>query len=364
MLNAIIAGIGVVLLIGAIALGFRNQITGANKKKKDGDETIIEVGGKTYKAITIAMAVVGVLTVLFSLSFTIIPTGYTGVRVTFGQVEQNTLPHGFNFHLPVIQQIVTVNNKQQDIRFENPITSETSERNEVTFQGITVTYQINPEKSAWIYANVTNYEQGLVNESLVASAIKTSSKTLSPVDCTNRSILEPIAKSNIQKSLDEKYGETVVYVNKVVISDATFDQEYDQKIAKKQQAQIDYETQQIENKKNIEKAEADATVRKTQAEAEGKAKIIAAEAEAEANQKLSQSIDSNVLRHKYYETWDGKLPTTIVGDEAAQVMLEVGTSDAGNASKNNTSTSTQTPSTPAVTTPSTEAATEKTTETE
>ncbi len=329
LLNAIIGGIGALFIIGAIALGVRAGMNNKVSKKKDGDDTVIEVGsGKGNKTLVGVLAGVGVILVIFSLSFTIIPTGFTGVRVTFGQVEQNTLPHGFNFHLPLIQEIVTVNNKQQDIKFDNPITSETSERNEVTFQGITVTYQINPEKSAWIYANVTNYEQGLVNESLVASSIKTTSKTLSPVDCTNRSILEPIAKDNIQKSLDEKYGEQVVHVNKVVISDATFDQEYDQKIAKKQQAQIDYETQQIENKKNIEKAEADAQVRKTQAEAEGKAKVIAAEAEAEANRKLSESIDANVLKHKYYETWDGKLPTTIVGDEAAQIMLEVGVDQA------------------------------------
>ena len=329
LLNLIIAAIGVIFIIAAIGLAVRAGVMNKVSKKKDGDETVIEVGkgGGANKVVVGVLGGLGVLCVIFSLSFTIIPTGYTGVRVTFGQVEQNTLPHGFNFHLPIIQEIVTVNNKQQDIKFDSPITSETSERNEVTFQGITVTYQINPEKSAWIYANVTNYEQGLVNESLVASSIKTSSKSLSPVDCTNRSILEPKAKENIQKSLDEKYGQQVVYVNKVVISDATFDQEYDQKIAKKQQAQIDYETQQIDNKKNIEKAEAEAQVRKTQAEAEAKAKIISAEAEAEANKKLSDSIDANVLLHKYYETWDGKLPTTLVGDDAAQIMLSVGASE-------------------------------------
>ena len=352
LLNTIIAGVGVVLVILAIVVATTFGSTKNKIKKGAGDETIVEVGGKGKKSLVAALAVSGVIVVIFSASFTIIPTGYTGVRVTFGQVEQNTLPHGFNFHLPVIQQIVTVNNKQQDIRFDSPITSETSERNEVTFQGITVTYQINPEESAWIYANVTNYEEGLVNESLVASSIKTSSKTLSPVDCTNRSILEPIAKDNIQKSLDEKYGHQVVYVNKVVISDATFDQEYDEKIAKKQQAQIDYETQQIENKKNIEKASADAEVRKTQAQAEANARIIAAEAEAEANRKLSESIDSNVLRNKYYETWDGKLPSTIVGEDTASILLPVG--DDGKATPAAQTTTPASSTTPATTTPTTE----------
>ena len=353
MLNAIFAGLGVILIIGAIAIGLKAKVSNTISRKKDGDGNIIEVGTPNPKPAVITLSVLGAISIIFSLSFTIIPTGYTGVRVTFGQVEQDTLPHGFNFHLPVIQQIVMVNNKQQDIKFDGEIVSETSERNEVTFQGITVTYQINPEKSAWIYANVTNYEDGLVKESLVASAIKTTSKTLSPVDCTNRSVLEPIAKENIQKSLDEKYGQQVVYVNKVVVSDAKFDQEYDEKIAKKQQAQIDYETQQIENKKNIEKASADAEVRKTQAQAEANAKLIAAEAEAEANRKLSESIDSNVLRNKYYENWDGQLPSTIVGNEAAQIMLGIDTDTAAKPA---------TPVTPATETPTTQQSTQQTTE--
>ena len=244
MLNVMFRVAGIVLILIAIFL--------VSKKSFQTGNTAVQGVKKTplNKKAVFALIGSGVLCLLFSLAFTIIPTGYTGVRVTFGQVEEHTLSNGINFQIPLVQEIVLVNNKQQDIKFnENTISSETSERNTVNFQGITVTYQINPQKSAWIYANVTNYEAGLVNESLVASAIKTTSKTLSPNDCTNRSIIEPKAKENIQKSLDEKYGPEVVYVNKVVINNATFDTEYDEKIAKKQQAQIDYETQQIENKK-------------------------------------------------------------------------------------------------------------------
>ncbi|MBO4926762.1 MAG: hypothetical protein J5379_00715 [Clostridiales bacterium] len=337
MLNTIFRVIGLLFIVYAIYLIAKKSIhtgtTAVQGVKKD---------PPLKKKNLFILFGIGILCILFSLSFTIIPTGYTGVRVTFGQVEQRTLNNGINFQLPLIQEIVLVNNKQQDIKFnDNAISSETSERNTVNFQGITVTYQINPQKSAWIYANVTNYEAGLVSESLVASAIKTTSKTLSPNDCTNRSIIEPKAKENIQKSLDEKYGTEVVYVNKVVINDASFDAEYDEKIAKKQQAQIDYETQQIENKKNIEKAEADAAVTKTNAQAAADAKVIAAQADADANTIISNSIDENVLRNKYYETWDGKLPTTIVGSDAtASILIDPmssgnSTEKAGNTSSDN-----------------------------
>ncbi|MBO7450378.1 MAG: hypothetical protein J6U54_08405, partial [Clostridiales bacterium] len=95
---------------------------------------------------------------------------------------------------------------------------------------------------------------------------------------------------------------------------------------------IDYETQQIENKKNIEKAEADATVTKTNAQAKADAKVIAAKAEADANKTISDSINEKVLQNRYYDTWDGKLPTTIVGSDASSSIL------IGSAPSDNTTT--------------------------
>lgn len=288
LLNYIICFVGVLVMIGAGYLTYRNNKRLEGQKKKP----------------AAAVWVLAILIVAFGLSFTIIPTGYTGVLSTFGQISDKTLPNGFNIRIPLAQEISLVNNKQQDIVFtDDAIKSETLERNTVTFSGVTVTYQINPEKSAWIAANVSNYEDNLVNESLVASAIKTSSKTLSPVDVTNRSILEPKAQECVQESLDQKYGEGTIKVNKVVINNAQFDDEYDQKIAQKQQSQMAYETQAIENKKNIEKAEADAKVKQT-----------TAEAEAKANQTLENSLSKNVLTSKFLDKWDGQLPKAMTGE--------------------------------------------------
>lgn len=257
--------------------------------------------------------------VVVSNSFTIIPTGYTGVRSTFGQISSAVVPTGFNWKIPFVQTITRVNNKQQDIIFEEVISAETSERNEVFFSGVTVTYQINAEKSAWIFANVSNYQNNLVSSGLVASALKTSSKTLTPVDVTNRNTLEPLVKENIQKSLNEKYGSDVVTVNKVVINNATFDDEYNNKIAQKQQAQMAYETQQIENKTAVEKAEAEAKVKITQAQADADALKISAQAEAEANKVLEESLTDVILQQMYIDKWNGELPMVTDG---SNIMID------------------------------------------
>ena len=301
-MNVFVGIVGVLIIIIAVALGCmksaRNMLLDEQLKderitKEEWNQKHKGYGGNLFAGLF------GIAVFVFAFSFVIIPTGYTGVKTTFGQVSQKTIPNGFNLKLPFVQSVEKVNNKQQDIVFEkNKVSSETSERNTVTFKGITVTYQISSEKSAWIYANVSDYKENLVSESLVASAIKTTSKGLTPTDVTNRGILEPKAQENIQLSLDEKYGKDVIVVTKVVIKDASFDKAYDDKIAKKQQAQMDYEKQQIENKKNIEKAEADAKVKKTQAQAEADATKIAAEAESEANKKIASSITDKLIENK------------------------------------------------------------------
>jgi regulator of protease activity HflC (stomatin/prohibitin superfamily) len=310
----------IILIVGIIAV-IAGIVCLAINKYNDGygDDPIGK--NKTF----VALILVGIVVFIGAFSFEIIPTGYTGVRSTFGQIEENTLSNGFNWKIPFVQSIEAVNNKQQDIKFEDDeIWSETSERTAIQYKGITVTYQINPEKSAWIYANISDYENNLVSKSLVSSAIKSSSKTLSDTDATNRSVIEPLALTNIQNSLDEKYGTDVIYVNKVVINNADFEESYNQAIADKQKAQLAKEQQEIINQQNIDQAAAEAEVEITKAEGEAEAKKIAAGAEAEANKKISDSLDDRVIQNKYIEKWNGQMPKVTDSDG---VIVDISDSD-------------------------------------
>lgn len=269
------------------------------------------------------LIVFGVVATLLSASFTIIPTGFTGVRTTFGQIDDSTVQNGFNWKIPFVQSIATVNNKQQDINFaDEEVWSETKERTSIQYKGITVTYQINSEKSAWIYANISDYENNLVSKGLVSSSIKSSSKTLSDTNATNRSIIEPLALKNIQNSLDEKYGKDVIYINKVVINNADFDESYNKAIADKQKAQLAAEQQEILNQQNIDKADADAKAAITKANGDAEAKKIAAEAEAKANETLEKSITEKILKDKYIEKWNGQLPKVVSDDSSLLYSID------------------------------------------
>lgn len=305
---------GFLIFVGAVALIVGISLQAAGK--------YLEFLKKSKKAV-IPLILLGAVLFLVGDSMVIIPTGFTGVRTTFGQIDSRPVPNGLSWRIPLVQSINQVNNKQQDIVFEGRVWSETAERTALYYENVTVTYQINAEKSAWIYANVSDYKNNLVSPELVASAIKSSSKELNSTDATNRSIIEPLAQEKAQEALNQKYGEGVVYINKVVISNTDFEESYNQAIANKQTAQLAYEQQQIENKQKIEAAEAQAKVKTTEAKAEAEAAVIRAQGEADANKLLNDSITDNILRQQYYDKWDGKLPSVITSDESG-LMLNIG----------------------------------------
>lgn len=279
---------------------------------------IFDIVYGVYKHNKIFYGIAGALVLIGLLinSFTIIPTNYTGVKTTFKQIDENTLKDGFHWKIPFVQSIETINNKLTDIKFENKISAETSKRTEIYYNNITVTYHIAPSKSAWIFANVTDYEDNLISSDIVGSAIKSTSKTLNDTDATNRAILEPIVTKYIQESLNNKYGNGVVIINKVVVLGANFSNDYNKAIADKQKAQLESEKQSIQNDKNIAKAEADAKVKKTEAQANADAKLIAAKAEKQANELKEKSITDKILQEEYISKWDGVMPKFISGTDS------------------------------------------------
>ena len=307
-MNAFLYIVGTLVVIAGIALGLYRACEADEK------------GTKAHYGIPVLLGVAGIIVILIGNALVIIPTGYTGVKSTFGQIENVSIQNGANWKLPFVQKIEKVNNKQQDIYFEGQTWSETAERTALYYENVTVTYQINPEKSAWIYANVSSYKDNLISDTLVASAIKAASKTLSAIDATNRGIIEPLSREKVQDALNEKYGENVVFVNKVVIAGADFEDSYNDAIASKQNAQLAYEKQQIENRKNIEAAEAEAKVKTTNAKAAADAAVIKAKGEAEANELLEKSLTEMILREKYLDKWDGALPKVQTSDSTGLML--------------------------------------------
>ena len=264
------------------------------------------------------------LLLVLANSFTIVPTGFTGIRTTFSQINPVSAEPGFNFKIPFVESIHLVNNKQQDVSFSTKIWGETADKTPVYASDVVISYTILPEASSWLYANISNPNKP-IDEKLVASAIKSAMVRLSVDDATNRAIIEPEALSMLQEAINGKFGENHISINAIVINDMDFEESYNAAIAERSIASQRKQTQAIENETNLQKAETDKAiaVAKAQAEAESKritaeaeanATLIQAEAQAEANRKLSNSITDNILLNQLIEQWNGSLPTALGSD--------------------------------------------------
>lgn len=173
---------------------------------------------KGEKAVCMLLMVSGFCIVVAVNLIVIVPAGYTGVRTTFGQVDETAVQNGLNWKIPFVQEIKKVNNKYQDITFEGMVRAETSDGTAMSYGKISITYQINPEKSAWVYVHVDDYEKNLITQQLVEYAIKISSKAVNSTDDVWEEKIETLTVKNMQKALDAKYGEKVVKVSSARLS--------------------------------------------------------------------------------------------------------------------------------------------------
>lgn len=325
-MNVLMIVLGILAAIAGIVIPIILQYR-ENERTRYGDTP-----KKVKKTTWMVMILVGVLVFVMGCSFEIIPTGYTGVRVMMGQISETTVSNGFNLKVPMVEDIVQINNKLQDTEIKSEVWGETSEKTPVYATDIVVSYQILGNKAAWLYANVDNVDN-LIDDKLVASAVKSAMVELTVEKVTNRSYIEPLVLKKLNESLVEKYGEDAVIAKKVVINDMDFEASYNEAIAAKSIAAQNQARQEIENATNIAKAAADkeialtnaqaaAEAKKIQAEADAAALLIAAEAEAEANKKIAESLTDEVIENKKIDKWDGKLPT-VTGDNGT--IIDIGT---------------------------------------
>lgn len=292
--------VGIVVFV----LGIAWAIYTASNPDYDSDDKPGYVG-------PIVSAVIGVVLFVASFSFVIVPTGYTGVLVTFGQVAEDPLPTGFNAITPFCSQVQLVDNKYRLFTEDDQIWAESAEQTQVYAQGTQVTYEITPEASAWIYAHVNNYEENLLTKKFVDDAIKSGTRMVNTAEVTAREVVCPAIQEALQVTVDELYGPDKIIIRNIAIGDMNFTDQYTQTLSERQQAIIQQEKQNIENQTAIDKAKAEATVKKEEAQGI-----------AEANRIVAESITDGTLQQKIIDKWNGELPKYVGGDGGSFGIIE------------------------------------------
>ena len=242
-----------------------------------------------------------------------VPTGHTGVLTTFGKVEDTTLDSGVHFVLPW-QQVVKMDNRVQKQTAELSCFSSDIQEVNLTY---TINYQIKKSDAQNIYRNigVSYYEtviQPCITESVKVVTARYSAEQL----VGKRNDLA----SAIEGDLSEKLLGYNIELVSTSIENMDFTDTFTEAVEAKQVAQQNKLRAETEASQKVIEANAAAEVRKVNADAEAYELLKKAEAEAEANRKLSESLTQELINYTYAQTWDGKLPTVMAGEQSSSMI--------------------------------------------
>lgn len=267
---------------------------------------------KTTKNLIIAAVVLVIAVAVLANCFTVVDAGHTGVVVTLGRVNDGVLQEGLHFKIPFVQKVVKIDNRIVKLEVDTEAFSKDLQTVATT---LAINYRVDTAKSYSIYKNIgANYETVLVvpavNEVLKATtALYTAEESV-----TNRSLIS----NGLIEGLNEKLNNIGLFVTDVNIINFDFSEAFIAAIEEKQVAQ-----------QKLLKAETEKQTAITNAEAEAETMRIKAEAEADANNIIKKSLSEEVIRAKFYEKWDGKLPQAMGSDSVITNIENIDGASAG-----------------------------------
>ncbi|MBR0326800.1 MAG: prohibitin family protein [Clostridia bacterium] len=252
-----------------------------------------------------------------------VPTGHTGILVTFGAVEDATYEAGVHFKLP-IQEVVVMDNRTQKARLELKCFS--SDIQEVTVN-YSINYQIEKENAQRIYKTIGTKYYEVVMEPRIHEAVRS---VISKYSAENLIESRDQLSVKITEILEKELGAYNIVVVNTAIENLDFSDAFTNAVEEKQVAQQNYLKAQTEQEQKIMEQEASAErdeiaakaaaeVAKIQAEADAEVMKIQADAaeyagqrDAAINKALSDTLTEVLIKYYEIQRWDGKLPEYFV----------------------------------------------------
>ena len=274
---------------------------------------------KLAKHGAVVAVIIVVLAVLLANSFARVPVGSTGILLTLGRVEDGvTLSEGLHFHIPFIQEIVSLDNRVQKLELN---TEAFSKDIQTVSAKLAVNYRLRPEMSFSVYKSYgTSFEQNIL-----VPATHEALKSVS-AQYTAEELISKRAESSdkMRDELDAKLTGMGITVTDFNIIDFDFSEDFINAVEAKQVAEqvrkkaaTENETAiaQAEREKQVAIKQAEAAAERVRIEAEAQANAVklAAEAEAFRLESINQNLTEQTIQNTLAERWDGRLPAVTGG---------------------------------------------------
>lgn len=266
---------------------------------------------KNQKGNVLLGVIIGAIVLILIIviaSITTVPTGYVGVKTRFGQVQNDTIQEGLNFKVPFIEGIVKIDCRTQKTDYEMEASSKDLQK--ISNVKIAVNYSVDKQKANVLYREIGKDFKSVIIEPAIYETMKTAIANYTAEELVTK---RQEVSLKAQETLTNRLKDNGINITSLSLTDLSFSDEFDKAIEKKQvveqqtqQAKYELEKAKVENQKKIENAKAEAEVMRQQ-----------------NNQITDKTLQLKKLevQQKLIEKWDGKLPTTNLGDNIPMLNI-------------------------------------------
>lgn len=254
------------------------------------------------------------LATVVSLGFVEIPAGHVGVVSSFGEVQDDELPPGLHFVLPVVNNVQRIETRVRQVRLEG-YTAASREQQDL-FLTLTLNYHLQSEQASDIVQEIgTDYEA-----KIILPRLQDIPKTITD-DYPTSTVLnerEDIRQlmTDLLRSELEPYG---IVVDNILLENFSYSPEYNAAIEQKQ-----IEEQRVSTERQIlEQQRIQAEQAVVRAEGEANARVASARGEAEANRLLAESLSPALLQWTAIQQLQDNVEIMLVPSDGG-LILDVG----------------------------------------
>ena len=271
------------------------------------------IGSVLALLVVVALGLMGMYT---------IEQGYRGVVLRFGKVI-DVADSGMHFKIPFVDTVHKMSVRTVKLTNKIAVYSKDIQGAEVV---ISMNYHLSPDKVQDIYTvNGLNYDEKIIYPQMSAKPKDVFGK----YNAVNIVQTREALTSEIQKELEKKFENTGIVIESVQIENIDFSDAYENSVEERMKAEVEVQKVQqnlAREKINADmmraKAQGEADARLAQAEAQAKSIELVGKAEAEAIRAKSEAMrdNPNYVQMLQAEKWDGKLPSTMLPNNAMPIL--------------------------------------------
>ena len=254
---------------------------------------------KGFVRILVLCIILALAAVVSLTSFVTISEGYIGVKYRFGKIVADNLQPGLNFKIPVIENVVRVDVREQIYEADtNAYTKDTQTVENLRFK---LNYYYDQSKLSDLIRNVgiNNVESKLVIPQVLSITKNEIGQFKAEELIQNRTVVQ----ENIEQKVSDSLGLNGIVVASFALEDVDFEDGFEEAVRAKVVAEQDALKMQNKTKEAEEKARQ--TVISAQAQADSQR--IEAEAQAYSIQVVQEQLVNSpqYIEYEKIQKWNG-----------------------------------------------------------